>query len=139
MVFMASKLPKSRVISSARAPVGSPEPPGHKFYTTIINPNLKQKLLEIYLPENRMVEVSSTVELQRSMETNHRGDVLLGHGLGQLLLGHVEVVDVGGVVLAVVELHDLRADDGLQGVVVVGKVGQAVLPSLADGGKGGGV
>ena len=127
MVFMASKLPKSLVISSARAPVGSPEPPGHKFCRTIINLAQHQTLSETCLPENRVVEVSSTVKLQGSMETNHRGHVVLGHSFGQLLLGHVEVVDVGGVVLAVVELHDLGADDRLQGVVVVGQVGQAVL------------
>ena len=86
-----------------------------------------------------MVEVSSTIELQGSMETNHRGHVVLSDSLGQLLLRHIEVVDVGGVVLAVVELHDLGADDRLQGVVVVGKVGEAVLPSHADCGHGGGV
>merc|ERR1719333_2080570 len=86
-----------------------------------------------------MVEMSSAIKLQSSMETNHRGHVVLGDSLGRLLLGNVEVVDVGGVVLAVVELHDLGADDRLQGVVVVGKVGQAVLPSLADCGQGRGV
>ena len=81
--------------------------------------------------------MSSTIKLQGSMETNHRGHVFLSDSLSQLLLSNVEVVDVGGVVLAVVELHDLGADDRLQGVVVVGKVGQAVLPSLADCGHGG--
>ena len=44
-------------------------------------------------------------------------------GLCQLLLCNVEVIDIGGVVLAVVKGHDLMADDGLQGIVVVGQVG----------------
>ena len=83
--------------------------------------------------------MSSAIKLQSSMETNHRGHVVLGDSLGQLLLGNVEVVNVGGVVLAVVELHDLGADDRLQGVVVVGKVGEAVLPPHADCGHGGGI
>ena len=74
-----------------------------------------------------MVQVTTAIELQSSLQANHGGDVVLGHRLRQLLLGHVEVVDVGGVVLAVVQLHDLRADDRLQRVVVIGQVGQRVL------------
>ena len=83
-----------------------------------------------------MVQVTTAIELQSSLQANHGGDVVLGHRLRQLLLGHVEIVDVGGVVLAVVQLHDLGADDGLQGVVVVWKVWQAVLGSHTDGGEG---
>merc|ERR1719384_2010763 len=86
-----------------------------------------------------MIKVTSTIKLQSSIQTNHCRDVILSDSLSQLLLGNVEVVNVGGVVLAVVELHDLGADDRLQGVVVVGKVGEAVLPSHADCGHGGGV
>ena len=55
------------------------------------------------------------------------GHIGLGHSLGQLLLGHIEVGHVGVVVLAVVKLHDLGADDRLQRVVVIGKVGEGVL------------
>ena len=31
LVFIFSKLPKSLLMASARAPEGSPEPPGHRF------------------------------------------------------------------------------------------------------------
>lgn len=44
-----------------------------------------------------------------------------------LLLCHVQVVHVCGVVLAVVQLHDLSTDVGLQGSIVVGEVRQRVL------------
>lgn len=43
------------------------------------------------------------------------------------LLCDVQVVDVCGVVLAVVQLHDLRTDVWLQGPIVVGEVGERVL------------
>lgn len=47
-----------------------------------------------------------------------------------LLLRHVEVVDVGGVMLAVVQLHDLRVDVWLQGAIVVRQVRKRVLLSV---------
>ena len=34
LVFMLSKLPKSLLMASARAPVGSPDPPGQRFCTS---------------------------------------------------------------------------------------------------------
>lgn len=43
------------------------------------------------------------------------------------LLCDVQVVDVCGVVLAVVQLHDLRTDVRLQGSIVVGQVRERVL------------
>ena len=55
----------------------------------------------------------------------------------QLLLRRVEVVDVGGVVLAVVDLHDLPGDGGLQGFVVVGQRREGVLlPRAVRGARG---
>lgn len=58
----------------------------------------------------------------------------LGQGLAVLLLGDVQVVHVGRVVLAVVQLHDLRVDVRLQRAVVVGQVRKAVLvPAAARG------
>ena len=47
-------------------------------------------------------------------------------GGGQGLQGGVGAGDVGGVVLVVVELHDLAGDVGLQGGVVVGELGKGV-------------
>lgn len=58
----------------------------------------------------------------------------LGQGLAVLLLGDVQVVHVGRVVLAVVQLHDLRVDVRLQRAVVVRQVRKAVLvPATARG------
>ena len=55
------------------------------------------------------------------------GDALLGGGgLGVGLLGGVERVHVGLVVLLVVELHDLLGDEGLERIVGVGEVGESV-------------
>ena len=76
--------------------------------------------------------MSATIELDRSLETNGRGYVGLGHSLGQFLLGDIEIVDVGCVVFAVVELHYLGTYHRLQGIVVVGKVGQSVLVPRAE-------
>ena len=41
---------------------------------------------------------------------NNRRNVVFCHGIRQLLLDHVEVVHVGLVVLAVVDLHNLSRD-----------------------------
>ena len=41
---------------------------------------------------------------------NDRRNVVLRHGIRQLLLDHVEVIHVGLVVLAVVDLHNLGGD-----------------------------
>ena len=41
---------------------------------------------------------------------NNRRNVVFCHGVRQLLLDHVEVVHVGLVVLAVVDLHNLGGD-----------------------------
>ena len=43
------------------------------------------------------------------------------------LLCNVEVVNICGMVLAVVQLHYLCVDVGLQGAIVVGQVGERVL------------
>ncbi len=48
----------------------------------------------------------------------------LGLGVEHLLGGLVDAVDVGLVVLAVVELHDFSADGRLEGGVVVREVGE---------------
>lgn len=57
----------------------------------------------------------------------------LGQGLVVLLLGGVQIVHVGRVVLAVVQLHDLRVDVRLQRAIVVRQVGEAVLVPGARG------
>ena len=67
--------------------------------------------------------LTSAVELEGSLE----GDALLGGGrLGVGLLGGVEGVHVGLMVLLVVKLHDLTADEGLKRIVGVREVGESV-------------
>ena len=52
--------------------------------------------------------------------------LLRGASLGVSLLGSVQRVDIGLVVLLVVKLHNLARDEGLEGVVRVGEVGKGV-------------
>jgi hypothetical protein len=81
--------------------------------------------------------LTSAVELERSLEGNA---LLGGRGLGVSLLGRVQSVDIGLVVLLVVKLHDLAGDERLEGIVGVGEVGESVLArhvcDVRDGGEG---
>ena len=61
----------------------------------------------------------TTVEVDERLLCDLSLDVTLVLGLLQLLDGGVVGGDVGVVVLGVVELHDLAADGGLEGAVVV--------------------
>lgn len=74
-----------------------------------------------------MVDVSATVESKGWGQLDQLGGVALCLGLLQLLLSCVQVVDVGLVVLLVVQLHDLATYDGLQGGIIVGELGKRVL------------
>ena len=44
--------------------------------------------------------MTPSIELQSSVKTDHRGHVVLGDSLGELLLGDVEVVNVSGMMFA---------------------------------------
>lgn len=71
------------------------------------------------LPEEGVVDVAATVEVDEGLEGDLGGDVLLFFGFGHL--GGEVVVGgyVGVVVVFVVELHDFAADGGLEGAVVI--------------------
>lgn len=84
------------------------------------------------LPENGVVDVPSAVELDRSLKGDHRGVVALDLCFRVLLHRHVKVGDVRVVVLGVVQLHDLAADDGLERSVVVIEIGQLCRDEGAD-------
>ena len=71
------------------------------------------------LPEERVVDVTATVEVQHGCLGSSSLGVVLGIGLGDGLVGGVEPVDVGLVVLGVVELHDLAGNVGLKSTIVV--------------------
>ena len=67
------------------------------------------------LPEDRVVDVAAEVERQVLLvQAVDRAKVALVAGLGQLGEGVVGPGDVGGVVLAVVQLHDLAGDVRLE-------------------------
>ena len=78
------------------------------------------------LPEDGVVGVAAQVEGEVLLPQVDGGQVAGLTGGGQGLQGGVGAGDVGGVVLVVVELHDLAGDVGLQGGVVVGELGKGV-------------
>jgi hypothetical protein len=86
-----------------------------------------------------MVDVAATVELDGLLQRDNGRHVTLLLSLLQLVNAHVEVGDVGLVVLAVVGLHDLRGDHGLKGTVVEVHRGEneGGHASLAHGHSGG--
>ena len=67
------------------------------------------------LPKEGMVDVTSTVELQRRLQ---RDDLLGSFSLGEGHLRSVQTVHVGLVVLGVVKLHNLLRDVWLEGLRV---------------------
>lgn len=71
------------------------------------------------LPEEGVVQVSTTVKVDSGLEGDLGRDVTLGLGLLELLNGVVVVGDIGVVVVLVVQLHDLSGDGGLESTVVV--------------------
>lgn len=71
------------------------------------------------LPEERVVQVTTTVEVDGGLESNLSGNVALVLSLLELLNCGVVVVDVGVVVSLVVKLHDLTGDGRLQSTIVV--------------------
>ena len=52
-----------------------------------------------------------------------------------LLLADIQIIDVSLMVLAVVDLHNLRGDVGGQGSIVVRQVRQGMLRQGSTGGK----
>jgi hypothetical protein len=84
------------------------------------------------LPEQGVVDVAATVEVEEGSLSGGSLGIALGLGLGDGLDGRVEAVDVGLVVLGVVQLHDLAGDVGLEGTIVIWG-GRAHCQSLVDG------
>jgi len=63
--------------------------------------------------------MAATMEVDEGSLRRSLGQVALGLGLGDGLESSVEAIDVGLVVLGVVELHDLGANVRLESIVVV--------------------
>jgi len=68
--------------------------------------------------------MAAAVELDGALELDDGGGVALGDGGVELLERLVVVGDVGGVVLLVVQAHDLTGDGRLKSAEVVGEVGE---------------
>lgn len=72
---------------------------------------------------------TTTVELDGGLKSD------LGFGRGGrsvALLGGIQPVHIGLVVLFVVQLHDLLRDPGLQSVVLVGKRGERLHAEVRE-------
>ncbi|GAA1097687.1 hypothetical protein GCM10009663_45750 [Kitasatospora arboriphila] len=92
------------------------------------------------LPEQRVQDVAGEVEGERLLQADEAAVLLLVARLGELFEGVVGALDVGGVVLGVVQLQDLGGHRALEGGVVVRQVGKRVgahggtRPLSTDGG-----
>jgi hypothetical protein len=71
------------------------------------------------LPEESVVDVAAPMEVDQGLQRNLGLDILLLLGSSELLRCGVEPVDVGLVVVLVVELHDLAGDGRLERAVVI--------------------
>lgn len=78
-------------------------------------------------PEERVVDVSTAVELDSGLQLDLLANVVVLDGGVVSLDGVVEVGDVQLVVLAVVDRHDLLADGWLQSIVCIRQLGKGVL------------
>ena len=78
------------------------------------------------LPEQRVQHVAGQVEREVLLELVDRVEVVAVAGGGQLVERGVGTLHVGGVVLVVVQLHDLAADVRLERAVVVLEVREDV-------------
>jgi len=66
-----------------------------------------------------MVDVSTAVKVDQRLQRDNALDILLGLGGRELFCGGVVAVDVGLVVILVVQLHDLAGDRRLECTVVI--------------------
>lgn len=80
-----------------------------------------------YLPKDGMIQMTAAVKSNRLLKANCRLEVVLHHRFGELLLGDIEIVDVSGVMLLMMQAHDFGANCRLERIVVVRHVGQRVL------------
>lgn len=62
------------------------------------------------LPKDSVIDVSTTVELEGVLKGELLGQVIGLEGTLELLFSGIESIDIGLVMLGVVELHDLSVD-----------------------------
>lgn len=83
------------------------------------------------LPEKGVVNVATTVEVQKRTLSSGRFGVVRGKGLSKHLAGGIEAVHIGLVVLGMMELHDLAGDEGLESGIIV-YWGQSIAQGISD-------
>lgn len=79
--------------------------------------------------------LTTTIELDSSLRSNGSLDVILGKSIGESFLCSIQVGDVGVVVLAMVQLHNLGSDVWLKSIVRVWQVWKRVLERDSRRGK----
>jgi len=89
------------------------------------------------LPEEGVVAVSTTVEVEKRSNRGSLGEVTLALSLGNSLERAVQAGNVGLMVLLVMKLHDLAGDVGLESAIVVcegiwSAIGSIIQKQVAD-------
>lgn len=85
------------------------------------------------LPEDSVIYVATAIESQSRRQLNNFGGVALALGILQLLLGGIQIVDIGLVMLLMMQLHNLTVNNRLQCGIIVGQLRQCMLAPQADG------
>lgn len=78
-------------------------------------------------PENRMIDVAAAVELQRALQCDYLGCVILLQSLLQLHFGRIEVGDVRLMMLLMMQLHDFARNNRFECFKVEIQLGQCML------------
>lgn len=81
------------------------------------------------LPENGVVQVTTAVELDVLLQGNDCRSIILGDSISKLLRCNVQVVDIGGMVLGMVNFHNLGRNEGFKFTIVIGQIRQGELGS----------
>lgn len=84
------------------------------------------------LPKERVVDMTTAIETKRGLQ----GDALFrGSRLGIVVLGSIERIDIGLMMLVVMEAHDLCDDVRLERIIAVREIGKGVCARHDDGGE----
>lgn len=89
-------------------------------------------LLTVF-PEQSVVNVAASIELECSLKSNGSRDIPAAHSGIDLFNGSIQVGDIGVVVLAVVDLHDFGRNSRFQGIVVVRQIGKGSRAATGHG------
>ena len=74
------------------------------------------------LPENGVVDMTSTIELDGVLQLDHRGRVTILYSLMEKLQRLIVIGNISQMVLLVMNLHYLAANKRLKGVIVVREI-----------------